>query len=162
MCCQTGRAPRKLAPVGRSPDDLIWAYSRQLKQIGANARTQANRLYVTESDLRHYSTPWRAFPNGELFYDVGTPDLVQAMKKRPGWDQSDIVVLGHSDRWDTGPQMSMLHGWQDFVEFDEYLREKGLAGIDAKNAHSRSGGDSLALRRRMERLATGSVHAFGA
>jgi hypothetical protein len=114
------------------PDDLIWAYSRQLKQIGRNARTYASRLYLSESDMRHYSTPWRSFADGEYLYDVGAPKLVEQMKKLPNWSQSDLAILGHSDRWDTAPDVDMLHGWQDFIDFDDYLRAQKLAHLEGK------------------------------
>src|ERR1035441_7478835 len=53
------------------------------------------------------------------------------MSERPHWNEAKVVHLGNSDRWDTGPQVSTLHGWQDFVEFDAHLRAAGktpLAG----------------------------------
>jgi lipoprotein-anchoring transpeptidase ErfK/SrfK len=128
-----GTGTRETGPGWGQPDDLIWAYSRQLKQIGANAKTEANRLYVTESDQRHYSTPWRAFPNGDLFFDAALPSIVESARKNSNWNKSKVVIFGFSDRWDTGPQMSGLNGWQDFVEFDEHVRALGLGGIESKD-----------------------------
>jgi hypothetical protein len=128
----TGTGTQELYGSWEEPDDLIWAYSRQLKQLGKNARTQAGRLYVTESDMRHYSTPWRSFPNGALFYDVATPCIVDNMKRLPKWNKSDVAILNHSDRWDTGPDVGALHGWQDFIDFDEHLRASGGSGLSGK------------------------------
>lgn len=127
-----GTGTAELHQAWGQPDDLIWAYSRQLKQIPPHARTQANRLYVTESDLRHYSTPWRSFGNGELFYDIAAEPIVANMKKMPNWKASDVAILDHSDRWDTGPDMGHLHGWQDFIDFDAALRAKGMMGLQGK------------------------------
>jgi len=127
-----GTGTREIREGWGQPDDLVWAYSRQLKQIGRNARTEATRLYVTESDLRHYSTPWRDFPNGEPVYDLGIPGMVERMSRQASWASSPIAILNHSDRWDSGPQMSGLHGWQDFVEFDQHLRALGKPGLQGK------------------------------
>lgn len=124
-----GTGTKKPLSNWSSPDDLIWAYSRQLKQIGRNATTEASRLYVTESDMRHYSTPWRAFANGELFYDVAAPLIVARMRQDRTWSNSNIAILSHSDRWDSGPATETLHGWQDFEQFDEYLRSKDGVGL---------------------------------
>jgi hypothetical protein len=108
-----------------SPDDLIWAYSRQMKEVGPKARTLAARLYVTEGDMRHYSSGWRTFGNGIPQFTEATPNLVSAMSKLPHWNTSQVAHLGFSDRWDTGPQVVVLNGWQDYVEFDAHLRATG-------------------------------------
>jgi len=115
-----------------SPDDLIWAYSRQLKQIPKNAGSGAARLYVSESDMRHYITPWCSFSNGELFMPVAAPLLVENLKNNPKWSTSNLVQVTFADRWDTGPDMANLHGWQDFVEFDKYLRASGGSGLTGR------------------------------
>lgn len=127
-----GTGTSEIGPTWAQPDDLIWAYSRQLKQIHRDARTEANRLYVTDDDMRHYSTPWKSFSNGEYFYDVATPLLVEQMEAQPNWSNSADVALEHSDRWDTGPEMKSLHSWQDFVEFDRELRRSGHPGLPGK------------------------------
>lgn len=127
-----GTGTQEIPPGWGTPDDLIWAYSRQLKQLGVRARTQANRLYVTDSDLRHYSTPWRSFPNGEYFYDLAPTRLVERMKQDRRWKTSDLAILSHSDRWDTAPEVDALHGWQDFLDFDAYLRAAGQPGLQGR------------------------------
>ncbi len=114
------------------PDDLIWSYSRNFKSIPANSTTEANRLYVTESDLRHYITPWRAFPNGELFLPEAAQLLVENMKKSVKWNYSEKVVIFFADAWDTGPNLSAMHGWQDFVEFDLSLKAAGGTGLTCR------------------------------
>ena len=124
-----GTGTSEIGPTWAQPDDLIWAYSRQLKQIHREARTEANRLYVTDDDMRHYATPWKSFSNGEYFYDAATPLLVERMEEQPNWPKSAEVSLQHSDRWDTGPEMKSLHSWQDFVEFDRELRRNGHPGL---------------------------------
>jgi hypothetical protein len=114
------------------PDDLVWAYASGMKQLSSTARTRADRLYVSESDMRHYSTPWRQFGNGEEFYEVATPGLVERMKRDPKWKNSDVVVLGHSDRWDTGPEVGAMHSWQDYEGFSAWLRARGLPGLTGR------------------------------
>jgi hypothetical protein len=89
----TGTGTAEINAGWGQPDDLIWAYSRQLKQIGERSRTQAAKLYVTENDMRHYSTPWRQFGNGEEFYDVGTPSLVEQAKKDRRWKTAARLPL---------------------------------------------------------------------
>jgi hypothetical protein len=128
----TGTGTQEINGGWGQPDDLVWAYSRQLTQLGVASRTLANRLYVTESDLRHYCTPWRSFSNDEFFYDLAPALIVENMKKMSQWPKSDMAILNHSDRWDTGPDVGALHGWQDFVEFDEYLRASNKAGLAGK------------------------------
>jgi hypothetical protein len=114
------------------PDDLIWSYSHQFKQVSAKSRTEANRLYVTDNDMRHYITPWRSFSNGELFFPTSSSLLVEHLRRQANWAKSEIVVLSFVDRWDAGPDLDSLHGWQDFVEFDQSLRARGLAGMQGR------------------------------
>jgi hypothetical protein len=113
------------------PDDLVWAYAHGFKQEG-RPRTQANRLYLSSSDMRHYSTPWRQFYNGEEFYDIATPLLVIRMKEEKSWANSDTVVLEHSDRWDTGPSVGANHTWQDFEGFNAWLLAQHLPGLTGR------------------------------
>ena len=118
---------------GRTPaDTLLWAYEHNLKQLGAGARTEVGRLYSSEGNTTYMTTPWRSFPDGEPFYEVATPLLVERMKKGANWQTSDVAMLDHGDRWDSGPAVDTLHGWQDFIGFDDYLRSKGLPGLRAK------------------------------
>lgn len=125
----TGTGTAEMSPSWAQPDDLIWAYAHQLKQIGAHAHTHANRLYLSEDDMRHYATPWRDFDNGEYFYDVAAPILVERMKQDSHWANANTAILAHSDRWDTGPQVGSLNGWQDFEGFNAYLLAHGKAGL---------------------------------
>ena len=114
------------------PDDLVWAYERGLKQLGAGVRTQASRLFVSENDMRHYCSPWKPFYNGEEFFDVATPGIVQRMQRDRRWAHSDQVNLGFSDRWDPGPQLSAMHSWQDFEGFNAWLLERGQPGLQGR------------------------------
>lgn len=111
------------------PDDLVWAYERGLKQLGPRTRTEAGRLYVSENDMRHYSSPWKQFYNGEEFFDVGAPLLVERMKSDRRWANSDQVTFGFSDRWDMGPSPGSMHGWQDFEGFHAWLQAQGQPGL---------------------------------
>ena len=129
---ETGTGTGELSGGWASPDDLIWAYAHGMKQLNAQARTQANRLYLSENDFRHYSTPWRALPSGEEFYDVATPLLVERMKRDRRWKDSDTAVLSHSDRWDTGPSVDSSNSWQDFIAFDQWLRAQKLPALQGR------------------------------
>jgi hypothetical protein len=128
----TGTGTAELTASWGTPDDLVWAYSHQMKQLGRNSRTRADRLYLSESDMRHYSTPWRSFADGEYFYDVAPSLLVERMKQDSHWQNSSVAILGHSDRWDTAPDVDALHGWQDFIGFDDYLRGAGRPGLTGR------------------------------
>jgi hypothetical protein len=132
VCFPLGTGTAEHPPGWATPDDLIWAYSRQLKEVSRTARTEAGRLYVTEGDMRHYAAPWRTFLNGVPLFDEATPNLVDAMSKQPRWNDSKIAKLGNSDRWETGPQIDTLHGWQDFVEFDAHLRAAGKSPLKGR------------------------------
>ncbi|MDQ3812744.1 MAG: hypothetical protein M3347_02190, partial [Armatimonadota bacterium] len=114
------------------PDDLVWAYAHGFKQNGPRLRTEAKKLYVSENDMRHYSTPWRSFLNGEEFYWTMADQLVARMKEHRNWGKSNIVVLGHSDRWDTGPPVGSMNSWQDYEGFNEYLKAHGSPGLKAR------------------------------
>ena len=131
-CFPLGTGTAEINVAWGSPDDLIWAYSRNLKQEPARGATEANRLYVTSSDMRHYSTPWALFPNGDNLYAAATPGLVQQMSRQKNWATSQVAILYHSDRWDSGPQMPGMHQWQEYVGFDRYLRKAGKTGLQAR------------------------------
>lgn len=115
-----------------TPDDLVWAYARQLKQTSVNAMTKASSLYASEQDLRHYSTPWTHFASGERFFDVAAPLLVERMKKAADWKDASAAVLFFSDRWDTGPSTGLMYTWPEIVAFDEYLATSGKARLTGK------------------------------
>ena len=115
-----------------SPDDLVWAYSRQLKQISEKLPPGAARLYVSESDMRHYITPWCSFPNGALFMPEAAPAIVANLKATPRWSTSEIVHLVFADGWDTGLNMGTLQWWQEYVEFDKHLREINGKGLEER------------------------------
>jgi hypothetical protein len=132
ICFPLGTGTTEHPPGWATPDDLVWAYSRQMKEVGRRARTQAVRLFVTEGDMRHYASPWRTFLSGVPLFDEATPNLVDAMSKRPHWNDSGVVRLGNSDRWETGPNIETLHGWQDFVAFDAHLRAAGKPALKGK------------------------------
>jgi hypothetical protein len=113
----------------QTPDDLIWAYSHQAKQVDGGRRSWANWLYVTDSDMRHYSTPWTLFDNGEAIFDQALPNLMSGMERQHSWSTSKKVLFGFGDRWDSGPSLPSMYGWQELVAFDEYLRANGKPGL---------------------------------
>jgi hypothetical protein len=113
------------------PDDLVWAYERQLKEVLPNAHTTISRLYATETDMRHYSMPWREFGNGEMFFPAALPGLIANLQQQRGWAKAPVVRLTFGDRWVVGPDLNTCNGWQEFVAFDSHLRQtsgQGLAG----------------------------------
>jgi hypothetical protein len=125
-----GTGTQEMPDPWQSPDDLIWCYEHLLKQESDQATTKANRLYVSSDDFRHYSSPWRTFPNGQSVMELGAANLYAAVQ-RPDWPATTVVRYEFSDRWDTGPTVDALHSWQDYTEFDRYLRHttgKGLQG----------------------------------
>jgi hypothetical protein len=115
-----------------SSDDLIWSYSHLMKQIPRKSPNGATRLYLSNSDMRHYITPWCSFPNGELFMPDAAPRIVENLRQTSRWATSKIVQLTFADRWDTGPDMSNMHGWQDYVEFDKFLRALNGTGLTGR------------------------------
>jgi hypothetical protein len=133
FCFPLGTGTQERQPGSwANPDDLIWAYSRQMKEIGPGSKTHADKLYLSDNDMRHYAAPWRPFNDGTLLYTAATPNLIELFRKKPHYKEAKAVHLGHSDRWDTGPHMETLHSWQDLVEFDRHLREAGKPGLAGK------------------------------
>ncbi len=116
-------------PGWGTPDDLVWAYSRMLKETPIKAPGVTARLYLNQTDMRHYSTPWCSFPNGVLFVSDGAPRIAAHLQQHRNWTASKIVQLTFADRWDTGPDMNSLNGWQDYVEFDKFLRSTRGGGL---------------------------------
>ena len=130
-----GSGTRDVRSAWGTPDDLVWAYSHQVKQVNASHPSWSDWLYSTDSDMRHYATPWTLFPNGESVLQDGAPNIVSEMKKQGDWNMSKKVLLGFGDRWDAGPSLPSLYGWQELVAFDEYLRSMGKAGLSG-STHS--------------------------
>jgi len=112
-----------------TPDDNVYAYERQLKQTGGGTHGTAKQFFVTENDFRHYAAPWSIFPNGQVFFDVATPNLLARAQQNRNWNNSDIVQFGCGDRWDTGPAASLLYSWPELVAFDAFLRSQQLPGL---------------------------------
>ena len=114
------------------PDDLVWAYSRQLKEIRPRARGQVNRLYASLSDMRHYSIPWREFGNGQLFFPAMIGGLVSNLKAQRGWASARLVRLTFGDRWVVGPDLQSCNSWQEYVAFDGFLRTTNGSGLEGR------------------------------
>jgi hypothetical protein len=124
-----GTGTKELKGGWGQPDDVIWCFAHQFNEIGANARSQANRLYLSEVTMGHYITPWRHFNDGAGLYSVAIPNFIAKMKAQPNWNKSNTAFLGQSDRWNAGPDLSTLHSWGDFVAFDDHLRAGGKPGL---------------------------------
>jgi hypothetical protein len=124
-----GTGTRDAPSAWGNPDDLVWAYSHQAKQVDAARRSWADWLFVTDSDMRHYGTPWTLFDDGESILKLAAPNLVEEMKRQRNWATSTKVFLGFGDRWDSGPSLPALYGWQELVAFDEFLRSTGKPGL---------------------------------
>ena len=127
-----GTGTQQSAGGWESPDDLIWAYERLLKQTPKETVSTSDRLFVTEANFKHYSTPWSAFPNGEMFFDLAAPNLVKLAKADSKWDAADTVGLYFGDRWDTGPSGYNLYAWPELVQFDDYLASQNLPRLKGK------------------------------
>jgi hypothetical protein len=127
-----GTGTQELKGGWGQPDDVIWCHAHQFNEIAANARSQANRLYLTEVTMGHYITPWRHFNNGVGLYSEAMPNFIAKMKAQPNWKKSDTAFLGQSDRWNAGPDLSTLHSWGDFVAFDDHLRASGKPGLTGR------------------------------
>jgi len=127
-----GTGTRETHGAWDTPDDLIWAYERQLKQMGAETRSTARQFFVSECDFKHYCAPWSVFPNGQVFFYIPAPSFVAAERKDPKWNQSDLAQLGFGDRWDTGPAASLLYSWPELIAFDEFLRSQRLPGLSGR------------------------------
>lgn len=112
-----------------TPDDLVWAHARMLKQHGQGSRAQARRFWVTADDLRHYAMPWRTFPNGERFFAVGVPGFIQGIKTRraKNWERGEQETISSlfTDRWDGRPNMGQGWSWVDLLAFDRWLADSG-------------------------------------
>lgn len=127
-----GTGSGEIKPGWDTPDDLVWAYSHQLKQIPANARMQASRLYVSSDALKPYANPWTNFSNGDVYWDVARPALLARCQQLLGWGQSSTVVFVFSDRWDNGPSVNSLYTWPELQGFDEFLRANRLPPLQGR------------------------------
>jgi len=125
-----GTGTQEATDAWGQPDDMVWAYSRNLKQIGTNGRATARQFYVSDTGFnQHAANPWTNYLDGEDYFDVATPRLVEAMKQSARWDKSNTVILGFGDRWDSGPAVHGLYGWPEMIAFDEYLKANNLPGL---------------------------------
>jgi hypothetical protein len=125
-----GTGTQELGGGWEQPDDLVWAYSRGLKQVNAGRAMPANSLFVLNDTIGHYGNPWTSFRNGQMFFAVAAPHFVELLKHRGGaWTANDHVFLLFGDRWDSGPSLNNMFTWQDLVGFDQYLRSQGKPGL---------------------------------
>jgi hypothetical protein len=118
---ELGTGSRETGPGWGQPEDLIYCYAHGLKQLGVRARTLPGRLYLSENDFRHYANPWTCFPDGQSFFSIAAPALVERNREQKSWKEATAVRIFHSDRWDTGPSVNSMFTWQELVEFDRYL-----------------------------------------
>jgi len=125
-----GTGTRGVSSNWESPDDLIWAYSHQANQVSAAVHNWPTWFYLTDSAMAHYSNGWSLFLNGENIWTAATPNLVERAKNDRNWSTSQKVEFGFGDRWDSGPSLSEMYGWQELVAFDEYLRAQGRVALN--------------------------------
>ena len=128
----TGTGTNEIPKGWETPDDLVWAYERGFKENSEHSPYLAAKLFVTDNDMRHYSTQWRNFQGGEPFYDVATPHLVQNWEALPEWKNATVAYFGHSDRWDAGPPVMQQFSWPEFIAFDQWLRAKKLGKLTGR------------------------------
>lgn len=111
------------------PDSQIWAYSHKMMEIDSKQDIKPDRMYASENVFIFASNPWIDFPNGQFFYDVAAPGILESAKELKGWENADQMILSHSDRWGSGPMMKDQFVWQQLVAFDKYLRGLGKPGL---------------------------------
>jgi len=124
-----GTGTQEVQGSWEEPDDAVWAYSRDLKQTSKKTKTLAARFYVSDTGIDRFANPWTNYLNGEDYFGVSAPRLVEAAKQSDKWGKSDTVTFGFSDRWDSGPAVGALYGWAEMVAFDEYLKANNPPGI---------------------------------
>ena len=78
---------------------------------------------------------WSIFPDGQVFFDVATPNLVARAQQHRNWSNSDIVQFGCGNRWDTGPAASLLYSLAGLTAFDEFLRKPAVARLVGRHHH---------------------------
>ena len=82
---------------------------------------------ASETSFSRASTRARRSPSWSRRHEAATRSTVRGEAK------SALVNLGFSDRWDLGPSLGSMHGWQDFEGFNAWLQEQGrrvdLAGL---------------------------------
>ncbi len=123
---------RDTAGSWSSPEDLIFAYSRGLKQTGTRAHTHAGLLYLSEHDFRHYATAWSNLPSGDGFFTAGLANLSARIRNTDSWKRAEIVNYSFSDRWDTGPSVDNLWTWPEMVAFDRWLGTQGKPRLSGR------------------------------
>lgn len=115
------------------PDDKLWAYANNLMTCGSRGLDQPNRMLSSAIGATHYSTPWRAMPNGEYSWDCvarGILANVTAGKwRKPGL--KTCHVFG-SDAWN-GVNAGGNWGWGEFIAFDQYLRQTRGSGLKGRS-----------------------------
>ncbi len=127
-----GTGTQEISSGWSQPDDMVWAYSRNLEQIGSRASTEAGRFYLSDASIDRFANPWTSYLDGESYFGAAAPRLVKAVKESKKWDRSDTVTFGFSDRWDSGPAVNAMYDWQELVSFDEYLKANQLPGLQGR------------------------------
>lgn len=130
--CQFASGSRDTKSSWGSPEDLVFAYARGLKQTSHRARTHVGHLYLSEHDFRHYANPWTRFPNGESFFATTAPEAARRVRDSAQWKQAEVVNYAFSDRWDTGPSVDNMWTWQEMVEFDRWLGAQGQPRLTSR------------------------------
>ena len=112
-----------------TPEDIVFAYARRIKQTGSGTATDPAKLFLSEHSFTHYGNPWGSFPNGQLFFEAAAPRFLDRVRNLSAWQNAKLIVLGFGDRWDTGPSLNSMYSWQELVEFDRFRRQQGLDGL---------------------------------
>lgn len=127
-----GAGTRDAPGAWGSPEDIVFGYSRRLKQASPNAAPDAAKLFLSEHAFTHYCNPWGVYPDGERFFAAHADDLVSRLKRRGDWAAAANIHFGFGDRWDTGPALNAMYSWQELVEFDRHLRRNGGEGLKGR------------------------------
>jgi len=130
--CEPGTGNRDAQGAWGTPDDMVYAHARMLKQTKWSARMNPTLQFTTDTDFAHYVNPWTDFPNGEPYFKAVAPGLLSNSKQNSNWAGAERVVFGFSDRWDPGPATDQLFTWPRIIAFDESLRAAGGAGLQGR------------------------------
>ena len=115
-------------------NDKTWALGLDLMEIGVKTIDDPTRMLATSTKATHYTYPWRRFPNGDWSWSLVEDSIAEAMSpggKHYKAGKTSVHVIG-SDRWH-GVQAGAGFTWDEFVRFDQWLREKGEPGLKGKS-----------------------------
>lgn len=112
------------------PHDKIWALAHGLMETGSGNMYAPDRMFTTDTRNSHYTNPWRYLPDGSYGWDLTAVKILEEAKRR--FKNLKHVHVGASDRWN-GIPIGSSYGWDMFVRFDDYLKEKNGKGLEGRS-----------------------------